>query len=72
MDLTSKGTLSFHNISYIAGGHQENSRWKNYYRSFMRPEPKKHIIDDISGIFTPGMNAIMGKNLLFLVDFRTS
>jgi hypothetical protein len=71
-DLISKGTLSFHNISCVVGGHEENSRWKNLYPFFMRPEPKKQIIDKISGIFTPGMNAIMGKNLLFLVDFRTS
>jgi hypothetical protein len=71
MDLTSKGTLSFHNISYVVGGRQENSRWKNWYPSFMKPEPEKKIIDDVSGIFISGMNAIMGKNSLFLLDFKT-
>jgi hypothetical protein len=56
MDLTSKGTLSFHNISYNIGG-----RHRNWYPSFIKPKAGKQIIDDVSGIFTSGMNAIMGE-----------
>ena len=65
MDSISKGTLSFYNISYTVGGRQENGRWKNWQPSFMKSKPKKRIIDDVSGIFTSGMNAIMGKTHYF-------
>lgn len=65
MDLFSKGTLSFHNISYMIGGRQKTGRCKHWYPSFTKPKPEKQIIDDVSGIFTTGMNAIMGKNSLF-------
>jgi hypothetical protein len=46
IDLSSKGILSFHNISYMIG----------------RRKPQKQIIHNISGVFRSGMNAIMGKN----------
>ncbi len=46
IDLSSKGILSFHHISYIIGGRK----------------PEKQIIQNISGVFRSGMNAIMGKN----------
>jgi hypothetical protein len=62
MDLTSKGTLSFHNINYIVGGRHANSRMKKWYSSFIKPKPGKQVINDVSGTFTSGMNAIMGKN----------
>ncbi len=65
VDFISKGTLSFYNISYTVGGRQENSRWENWQPSFMKSKPKKKIIDDISGIFISGMNAIMGKTHYF-------
>ena len=61
LDSISNGTLSFYNISYTVGGCQENGRWKNWQPSFMKSKPKKEIIDDVSGIFISGMNAIMGK-----------
>jgi len=57
MDLTSKGTLSFHNISYNIGG-----RHRNWYPSFIKSKAGKQIIDDVSGIFKSGMNAIMGES----------
>ncbi len=68
MDLTSKGTLSFHNISYMIGGRQKIGRCKTCYPPFIKPKPKKQIIDNVSGIFTTGMNAIMGKNSLFPLE----
>ncbi|CAF3699138.1 unnamed protein product [Adineta steineri] len=55
MDLTSKGTLSFHNIRYVVG-----ERQKNYYLSCIKLKSGKKIINNVSGIFTSGMNAIMG------------
>jgi hypothetical protein len=66
MDSISEGTLSFYNISYTVGGRQENGRWKNWHPSFMKSGPKKQIIDDVSGIFRSGMNAVMGKTHYFL------
>jgi hypothetical protein len=65
MDFISKGTLSFYNIGYAVGGRQENGRWKNWHPSFMKSESKKQLIDDVSGIFRSGMNAIMGKTHYF-------
>lgn len=65
MDSVSKGTVSFHNISYTVGGRQENSPWRNWQPSFMKPKRKTTIVDDISGVFIPGMNAIMGKSHTF-------
>lgn len=65
LDVTSKGTLSFHNISYTIIGRQEYTSWKNWRAYFMKSESKKQIIDDVSGLFTPGMNAIMGKSHCF-------
>jgi hypothetical protein len=65
VDFMSKGTLSFYKIGYTVGGHQENGRWKNWHSSFMKSEPKKQLIDDVSGIFISGMNAIMGKTHYF-------
>ncbi|CAF4435094.1 unnamed protein product [Rotaria sp. Silwood2] len=76
MDLSSKGTLSFHNISYVIGQRQINSRCKNWYPSFIKSKPKKQIIDDVSGIFASGMNAIMGptgcgkSSLLDILAYR--
>ncbi|CAF1473262.1 unnamed protein product [Adineta steineri] len=55
MDLTSKGTLSFHNIRYVVG-----ERRKNCYLSCIKLKSGKKIINNVSGIFTSGMNAIMG------------
>jgi hypothetical protein len=62
MDPTAKGTLSFHNISYVVGGPQTNNPCKNCHPWFIKQKPGKQIINDMSGIFKSGMNAIMGKN----------
>ena len=52
MSLTSKGILSFHNIHY------------RLHRSRLccKSKSTKHIINNVSGLFTPGMNAIMGNS----------
>ena len=65
MGLSSPGTLSFYNINYTVGGTRINSKCKNFYPHCMKPKEGKQILYDVSGVFTSGMNAIMGKNLLF-------
>jgi hypothetical protein len=71
MDLSSKGTLSFHNINYTIDGLQKNNLCKNLRPSFIKSKPGKQIINDVSGIFKSGMNAIMGKNSLYTMFFKT-
>ncbi|CAF1339002.1 unnamed protein product [Rotaria sordida] len=76
MDLSSKGTLSFRNISYVIGRRQMNNGCKKWYPFFIKSKSKKQIIDDVSGIFTSGMNAIMGptgcgkSSLLDILAYR--
>jgi hypothetical protein len=57
MDSSSTGTLSFHNINYIIGGTGPNL----CCTACIKPKPGKQILYDVSGMFTTGMNAIMGK-----------
>ena len=59
------GTLSFHNINYIIGETSKHSSRRKLYPSFMRPQSGKQILHDVSGVFTAGMNAIMGENPYF-------
>ncbi|CAF4919808.1 unnamed protein product [Rotaria sp. Silwood1] len=76
MDLSSKGILAFQNISYVIGRQQMICRYKNWYPPFMKPKSTKQIIDDVSGIFASGMNAIMGptgcgkSSLLDILAYR--
>ncbi len=72
MDHASKGKLSFHNVSYVVGGQKQNVRCKNCHPPFIKPKPGKQIINDVSGIFSSGMNAIMGENSLLSPDFETT
>lgn len=58
MDSSSTGTLSFHNINYTVGG---TSTQCVKCCPCIKPKPGKQILYDVSGIFTTGMNAIMGK-----------
>ena len=71
IDLLPLGTLSFHNINYIVGGTSRNPARRKLYPSCMRPQLGKQILRDVSGFFTVGMNAIMGKNVLFWQHFKT-
>jgi hypothetical protein len=64
MDPSSRGTLSFHNIDYIVGGRGTNPKSKCCSLPCIKPKPGRQILFDVSGVFTTGMNAIMGKNEL--------
>jgi hypothetical protein len=56
------GTLSFRQIKYILGDTLIDNLRRDWCISSLKAEPPKRILDDISGIFQTGMNAIMGKN----------
>jgi len=47
------------------GGTGTNPKIKSCSLPCIKPEPGRQILYDISGIFTTGMNAIMGKNKAF-------
>jgi len=47
-------TLSFHNIEYSL----KNEKWRKFC---FKTKPDSKILNRISGSFTSGMNAIMGK-----------
>jgi hypothetical protein len=55
-------TISFENINYILG-QTENikfyQKWKKIF-SYCKQTPNKQILFDLSGVFPPGMNAILG------------
>jgi hypothetical protein len=63
IDLSSPGTLSFHNINYIVDESSTNSLWKKLYPSPKRSSSGKQILSNVSGVFTSGLNAIMGKSI---------
>ncbi len=56
-------TLSFHNINYIVGAKIESSKQdiKSSTIPLFKSQESKQILFDISGQFTNGMNAILGK-----------
>jgi len=56
------GTLSFRDIKYILDDTFIDNFRRDWCTSSLKAEPSKRILDDISGIFKTGMNAIMGKN----------
>jgi hypothetical protein len=71
-------TLSFHNINYIIGAKIESSKQDmkpDSTISFCKSQKSKQILFSVSGNFTNGMNAILGKiyilyffvNLLILI-----
>jgi hypothetical protein len=64
IDPESAGTLSFHGLSYEVGGRSKNGRCKNLYAPCIPSKTGKQIIDDVSGIFSTGLNAILGKYIL--------
>ena len=65
-------TISFHHINYVIGNEivsKKNSfQWQMETFPFWKPIPSKQILSNISGIFPPGMNAILGINscLIFI------
>lgn len=60
MDPSSRGTLSFHNINYVIGGTGTGNKCCKL--PCIKPKPAKHILSDVSGVFSTGLNAIMGKS----------
>ncbi|CAF4264864.1 unnamed protein product, partial [Rotaria sordida] len=57
-------TISFYNINYIIGNNRIinklSTRFQTKTFQFWKPIPSKQILTNVSGIFTPGMNAILG------------
>jgi hypothetical protein len=57
-------TISFYNINYIIGNERIKNKqflqWQTKIFPFWKPIPIKQILTDVSGIFPPGMNAILG------------
>jgi hypothetical protein len=57
-------TISFCNINYIIGNETIKNKqclhWQTELFPFWKSIPTKQILSDVSGIFTPGMNAILG------------
>ncbi len=58
-------TLSFRNVTYVLGDTRADHLYRKWYPSCLKPEPPKMILNNVSGIFNSGMNAIMGKSLLY-------
>ena len=66
MDPSSMGTLSFHNINYTVGETDPQSLLNKCHLPCVKPKPGRQILHDVSGMFTTGMNAIMGKSSLLI------
>ncbi|CAF1198891.1 unnamed protein product, partial [Adineta ricciae] len=58
----SQGTLSFHNITYTVSGTLRNFSWKKCCTSCVKTKSDKNILDNVSGLFPSGLNAIMGPS----------
>jgi hypothetical protein len=56
-------TLSFHNINYVIGATVKSSKQPLKCPSlpFCKPREPNQILFDVSGQFTNGLNAILGK-----------
>jgi hypothetical protein len=64
-DLYKSITISFEKINYTIGQTTNNKYCQNVF-SCWKQTPNKQILFDLSGFFTPGMNAILG---IFLIIF---
>ena len=57
-------TITFSNINYTVGNEKLQSKilppWSVNVLPFWKSTLHKQILTDVSGIFTPGMNAILG------------
>ncbi len=60
-NISSAGTLSFRDLKYTLYGTPADRRPRKCCPSCLKPQPPKRILHKVSGIFTSGMNAIMGK-----------
>ena len=57
-------TISFEKINYTIGRTGNNEHCQKIF-SCWKQTPNKQILFDLSGIFTPGMNAILGIYYLY-------
>lgn len=61
-------TISFRNVSYIIGNEivskKNTFQWQMQSFPYWKPMPSKQILTNVSGIFPPGMNAILGRCVL--------
>ena len=64
MDDSWKGKLSFQQMNYTLDARRVNGFFKSLLPCVFKLGPAKQIIDDVSGVFKPGMNAIMGRNFV--------
>ena len=58
-------TISFEKINYTIGRTANNGYCQKIF-SCWKQTPNKQILFDLSGVFTPGMNAILGIYFIFL------
>ena len=61
--------ISFHHIDYYVGSQQENSSFQRFRQKifpFCKLTPRKQILCDVTGQFTFGMNAILGRVEIFV------
>lgn len=61
-------TLSFHNINYIVNTSVESDEmlFSRQFMGYCRRKEQKQILFNVSGRFTRGLNAILGKlNCIF-------
>jgi len=61
---SSAGTLSFRDLKYTLHGTRTDDRQRKCYPSCLKPPAPKRILHNVSGIFSSGMNAILGNYLM--------
>lgn len=55
------GTISFHNISYIPNVNRIKIFCSKLCQLCKKPRAVKQVLNDVSGVFKTGMNAVMGE-----------
>jgi len=64
------GVISFHNINYFVNDTKAGMKCKNWCSSSVANKSDKQVLFDFSGVFRPGMNAIMGKKTISIQCFK--
>jgi hypothetical protein len=60
-NLSSAGTLSFRDLKYTLYDTRTDDQRRKYCPSCLKSPAPKRILHKVSGIFSSGMNAILGK-----------
>ncbi len=63
-NLSSAGTLSFRDLKYTLYDTRTDDRRRKCCPSCLKPPTPKQILHEVSGLFSSGMNAILGKYLM--------